>query len=418
MCGGRPHGDPRRIREREEGLAIELRDPLTATSREERDIILAERRRDAPVAKVGSGAWFVASFDAVREGLTQVDHFVGSFGNTGVLPEEETVLPGIAEPRHGRIRKVINTVLAYHHVVKLEDFVREQAGEMVDQLLRAAEESETVDLCEHLARPLPSTVIARVLGVAASDVPRFATWSDEILQRISESDPGRPLGDLHPEFCAYVDREVEARRDRDEAPQDLITRMLETEVEGERLSARAVRTQVVNLIIAGNETTRNLIGNLFYRLALDPALWNRLRQEPELRAVAVEESLRVDGPVQYLARTCTQAIELAGIPIAPGDRVLFGVASANFDEKQFDDPERFRLDRARPREHAGFGAGPHLCPGAFLARMEAIAALDAALERIETIALDPDYVFDTNPVPFTYGPNTLAVRVRRRSDRR
>lgn len=394
---------------------IELRDPLTATSREERDLILAERRRVAPVARVGSGAWFVASYDAVRTGLTEVDHFVGAFGNTGALPEEETVLPGIPEPRHGRIRKVINTVLAYHHVVKLEPFVRDQAAGMVDDLVRTAGSSQTVDLCQHLARPLPSTVIAKVLGVAARDVPRFATWSDEILQRISESDPGRPLGDLHPEFCAYVDREVEARLNREDAPRDLISRMLETQVEGERLSPRAVRTQIVNLIIAGNETTRNLIGNLFHRLALEPALWRRLRDEPELRVVAVEESLRVDCPVQFLARSCTKPIELAGVRIERGDRVLFGVASANFDEKQFEDPAAFRLDRPRPREHAGFGAGPHVCPGAFLARLEAIAALDAALARIETIELDPGYVFETNPVPFTYGPNSLLVRVMARS---
>ena len=100
--------------------------------------------------------------------------------------------------------------------------------------------------------------------------------------------------------------------------------------------------------------------------------------------------------------------------VEPGDRVLFGVASANFDENYFEDAASFRLDRDRPRDHLGFGAGPHLCPGAFLARMEASAALDAALDRIDRIELDPGYVFDTNPVPFTYGPNSLQVCIRAR----
>jgi cytochrome P450 len=392
----------------------EIGDPLTARSREDRDAILAQRRREAPVAPVAGGALFVATFDGVKKGLVNVDHFVGAFGNTGELPEEETVLPGIPEPRHGVLRKVINTVLAYHHAAKLEPFVREIAQEMVAGMLEAAGENDPVDLCEYLARPLPSVVIARVLGVSSEDVPRFATWSDEILQRISEDGASMRLGDLHPEFARYVDEQIERRMGRDEAPEDLITRMLTTDVEGEFLTPRAVRTQIVNLIIAGNETTRNLIGNLFYRLAQTPSLWMRLREEPELRPAAIEESLRMDSPVQFLARTCTKAIEIEGVGIEPGTRVLFGVASANFDETVYDDAEVYRLDRVRPREHAAFGAGPHLCPGAFLARMEALAALDAALDQIESIVLDPGYVFDTNPVPFTYGPNTLQVRIRGR----
>jgi len=387
-------------------------DPLSAHSREERDAILAQRRREAPVAPVEGGALFVVTLEGVKKGLMNVEHFVGAFGNTGELPEEETVLPGIPEPRHSIIRKIINTVLAYHHAMELEPFVREVADEMVSRMLDAASLGEPVDLCEFLARPLPSTVIARVLGVPAEDVPRFAIWSDEILQRISEGGASPRLGDLHPEFAAYVDEQIELRRGRVDAPDDLITRMLVTDVEGELLTPRAVRTQIVNLIIAGNETTRNLIGNLFYRLARDPALWTRLREEPALRAVAIEESLRVDSPVQFLARTCTKPIEIEGVAIEPGDRVLFGVASANFDETVYDEPEVYRLDRERPREHAAFGAGPHLCPGAYLARMEARVAIDAVLDRVESIELDPNYAFDTNPVPFTYGPNTLDVYIR------
>ncbi|MCP4906335.1 MAG: cytochrome P450 [bacterium] len=389
-------------------------DPLDARSREERDVILSQRRREAPVAPVGSGALFVSTFAGVRKGLVHVDHFVGAFGNKGELPEEETVLPGIPEPRHGIIRKIINTVLAYHHAVKLEPFVRKTAKGMVSRMIDAASRSEAVDLCEYLARPLPSVVIAQVLGISPGDVPRFAIWSDEILRRISEGGPSPRLGDLHPEFAGYVDREIQSRRERNDASDDFISRLLDTEVEGETLTPRAVRTQVVNLIIAGNETTRNLIGNLFYRLAQDPSLWKRLYEEPELRPAAIEESLRMDSPVQFLVRTCTKPIEIEGVQIETGDRVLFGVASANFDESVYEDPGIYRLDRVRPREHASFGAGPHLCPGAYLARLEALAALDAALEQIESIELDPDYVFDTNPIPFTYGPNTLQVRLRGR----
>jgi cytochrome P450 len=408
--------DPPRLAAWRPRMSEFVGDPLSAPTRASRDAILAHRRAEAPVAPIDSGAYFVATFEGVRQGLLNVDHFVGSFGNTGELPEEETVLPGIPEPRHGKVRKIINTVLAYHHAVALEPFVRETASRMVGDLLEANQKTEFVDLCEWLARPLPSRVIAEVLGVAADDVPRFAAWSDEILERIVEEGQSARLGDLHPEFASYVDDQINARLSHQGAPDDLIKRMLVTDVEGECLSPRAVRTQIVNLIIAGNETTRNLIGNLFYRLALNPPLWKQLRADKHLRAAAVEESLRIDSPVQFLARTCTRAITIEGVELKPGDRVLFGVASANFDEKVFEDPQSFRLDRIRPREHAGFGAGPHLCPGAYLARMEALAALDAAMDQIDSIELDPSYAFDTNPVPFTYGPNSLQVRCSDRSE--
>lgn len=392
--------------------AQSIGDPLQATSREERDRILADRRRRAPVAAVDGGALYVATFAGVRKGLENVDHFVGSFGNAGDLPEEETVLPGIAEPRHGRIRKIINTVLAYHHAVKLDDFVRDTANARVRALIDASADAQSVDFCAHVARPLPSIVIAKVLGVPAEQVPRFAVWSDEILQRITEAGPSPRLGDLHPEFAAYVDSQIADRLGNDHAPGDLVSRMLVTDASGELLSPRAIRTQLINLIIAGNETTRNLIGNLFHRLAQQPELWQRLRSEPELRANAIEESLRIDAPVQFLARTCTKEIEIEGVRIKPGDRVLLGVASANFDEDIFASPSLFQLDRERPRDHAGFGFGPHLCPGAYLARMETRAVLDAGLDQIESLELDPSYEFDTNLVPFTYGPNTLSLRVR------
>lgn len=386
-------------------------DPLLATSREERDHILADRRRRAPVAPVEGGALYVATFEGVRKGLSSVEHFVGAFGNAGDLPEEETVLPGIPEPRHGKIRKIVNTVLAYHHAKKLEDFVRAAAVTMVEEMVLAARDDAPVDLCHYLARPLPSTVIAEVLGVPGADVPRFATWSDELLRRISEAGASVRVGDLHPEFSEYVDACIRERAEGEGPGEDLVSRMLVTDVDGERLSRRAIRTQLINLIIAGNETTRNLIGNLFHRLAQHPDLWRQLREQPDLRAIAIEESLRIDSPVQFVARTCTRPIEIEGTAIEAGDRILLGVASANFDEEVFEAPEDFRLDRPRPRDHAGFGFGPHLCPGAFLARMETLAALDAALERIESISLDPAYSFDTNPIPFTYGPNTLRVRL-------
>ena len=126
---------------------------------------------------------------------------------------------------------------------------------------------------------------------------------------------------------------------------------------------------------------------------------------------AIEESLRFDSPVQLLARTCTEKIDVDGVSVAKGDRVLYSIASANRDERFFSDPGEFRLDRPRPRDHVAFGAGPHVCPGAFLARMEAKVALETLLDRVERIELAPGYVFDPNPVFWALGPRTLRVRL-------
>jgi cytochrome P450 len=185
--------------------------------------------------------------------------------------------------------------------------------------------------------------------------------------------------------------------------------MLFTELEGERLSARMVRTQTMFLIIAGNETTRNVIGNCVYRLASDLALQEELRRDPALVPALIEETLRLDAPVQLLGRTCMRPLELAGVPIEEGDRVLFHLASANRDPAAFEDPDAFRLGRRNARDHVGFGAGAHVCPGAYLARMESRVVLETLLARKELIALAPGYTWDPNPVFWALGPRTLRV---------
>src|SRR5262249_6787973 len=143
----------------------------------------------------------------------------------------------------------------------------------------------------------------------------------------------RSLSQRHPAFAAYLDQLIAQRHAAAEPPDDIITRFIRTEVDGERLSDVAIRTQLMVLIIAGNETTRNLIGNSLHRLAADRALYARLRHDASIIPTVVEESLRHDSPVQILARTCTRSTELEGAEIPANDLVIFGVASANRDER-------------------------------------------------------------------------------------
>jgi cytochrome P450 len=385
-------------------------DPFAAMTSDERYARLAALRSRAPLARIAAGPWLAASMSSVLAGLKAVDHFAGSFGATGDGPEDDTVMAAIPEPRHGKIRKVFNSALAYHHASQVEPFARELAAELLDEALAASRRHGEVEAVASWLAPLPAAVIARVLGVPREDHPRFARWSDELLERQGRSDLEHTgMAGAHPEFAAYVDRGIAERLGSAAPNDDVVSRLLFTEVQGERLSPRMVRTQTMFLIVAGNETTRNLLGNCVHRLAREPALFERLRREPGLVPALIEETLRLDSPVQLLARTCTEPLALDGVPIAAGERVLFHLASANRDEQSFEEPDRFRLDRPNGRDHVAFGAGAHVCPGAYLARLETRVALELLLARVEKLALAPGYAWDPNPVFWALGPRTLRV---------
>jgi len=378
-------------------------DPYAAGS-DTRYEAMAAIRASGGVVETPAGH-YIATAAGVLAGLRDVEKFVGSFQDTSMLPEDEVPISAIPEPRHGRVRRVINSVVAPHRLEPVEPFVRDLAT----ALLRDAMSSSPVDLVPTYVDPIPSTVIAQVLGVPVEDRDLFAQWSDELLAIQQAATETRTLSEYHPDFAAYVQAQIDQRRAMDDPPDDVITRFLRTDVDGELLSDDAVRTQTLFLILAGNETTRNLIGNLLHSLATVPELYERLRADRSLIPVAVEESLRHDSPVQVLARAVLGDTEIAGQPLTPGDRVVFGVASANRDERTYDDGAAFRLDRTKPRDHLAFGAGPHICPGASLARMEAVVAVDVLCDAVASMRLVDGFVPQPNPVFWALGHRSLPM---------
>jgi len=164
---------------------------------------------------------------------------------------------------------------------------------------------------------------------------------------------------------------------------------------------------LIFLLISGNETTRHLLSNLLHRLATHEGLLETLRAEPELIPVAVEESLRLDSVVINLVRTVCQDTVFRGHAMREGERVFFGVASANRDEDLYEEPDVFRLDRTKPKGHAAFGGGPHVCPGASLARLEGRILLEVAVDRLAGLTLESGYSWEKVPVFWANGPARL-----------
>jgi cytochrome P450 len=385
-------------------------DPLDAGKGVPFDLFV-ELRRACPVTQTPSGAYFLARYGDVLAATKNIDAFQASFREPGVVvPPEEQLVSEIPEPRHGKIRRIINSAIAQHRIGRVEPFVRGLCNELLDGLIARG----GGDLVAEYVTPIPATVIAHLLGVDPSDHPRFAVWSDVIVQstyatknRRADGEDGEGLAGVVPEFTAYLDAMIAERKGMAEPPDDFVTRLVNIEVDGDRLTDLELRTQLAFLLVSGNETTRHLIGNMLETVCTDPELFERLRARRALVPTLVEESLRHDPPIHVLMRDCMKETTVDGVTIPAGAKVAFGLASANRDEQTYDTPDAFRLDRPAARDHLAFGGGPHVCPGASLARLEGRIALDVFLERVTTARVDDDYQREGVPVFWAHGPRRL-----------
>ena len=382
---------------------------------------LAELRTGCPVSRTASGAYFLARYDDVLDATKNLDAFQASFREPGVVvPPEEQLISEIPEPRHGKIRRIINSAIAQHRIGRVEPFGRQLCHDLLDGIL----EHGGGDLVAEYVTPIPATVIAHLLGADPADHPRFAEWSDIVVQstyatknRRENGVENEGLAGVAPEFVEHLDGMIAERRTAADPPDDFITRLLLTEVDGERLTDLEMRTQLAFLLMAGNETTRHLIGNMLETVCTDPALLARLHAEPDLVPTVVEESLRHDSPIHVLMRDCVAETTVEDTTIPVGVKVAFSLASANRDERNYTHPEEFRLDRPSARDHVAFGGGPHVCPGAALARLEGRIALEVFLERVETAHVAEDYLREPVPVFWANGPRRLPVKLTGREGR-
>jgi len=289
--------------------------------------------------------------------------------------------------RHKGMREIVNRGFTPRRIASWE----KRAQEIVDACLSGFERRARFDLIEELAIPLPVTVIAEMLGIEPERRADFKRWSDAIISNATGAGRATPysaeFGAALTGLIGYVKRVASERR---RAPADDVISAIVARQDGEAgLSDREVVQFVVLLLVAGNETTTNLIGNAVKALLRHPDQLARVAADPALVPRAVEETLRWDAPIQLVFRLAKQATDVAGQRIPEGAIVAALIGSANRDERRFPDPDRFDLDRDA-QGHIAFGFGRHFCLGASLARLEARVALEALVPRLAHVRLDAE----------------------------
>ncbi|HUN58135.1 MAG TPA: cytochrome P450 [Candidatus Binataceae bacterium] len=318
------------------------------------------------------------------------------------------IFPGLVlieddPPRHTRFRRLVNKAFTVRRIEALTPWITAVANELIDHL-HAGEN----DIVPAYAVPLPVKVIARLLGIPGEDYETFKRWSDAFLSTVP-TDQAANLQNVSA-MISYFGKTAAARRAH--GAEDLITALVEAEVEGEKLDEAEILGFCILLLIAGNETTTNLIGNMLNALAERPVLWEQLRGDRSLVEQVIDESLRYESPVQRLSRYATRDVEVSGVRIPAGDIVRIYYGAANRDPKAFNDPDEFRLDRDL-RNHVGFGMGIHYCLGAPLARAEAKITLNALLDRFAGIRRGPSPALRQIASPVIFGFKHLPLVLER-----
>ena len=311
--------------------------------------------------------------------------------------EKRPSILNLDPPRHRQLRNLVTQAFTPRAVTRLSTRITE----IVTQLLDQVAPSGRMDIIDDLAYPLPVIVIAEMLGIPPKDRARFKKWSDAIVDALGTDKAGP-----RDEMDAYFLEIMELRRAQ---PQDdLVSALLNAQVDGEHLTQAELLSFFLLLLVAGNETTTNLIGNALLCLSDFPETLEELRAEPELAASAVEEVLRYRSPVQLTGRVALADTELGGQAIKAGQGVRVVIGSANRDEAQFPNADTFDIRRS-PNRHLAFGHGIHFCLGAPLARLETKIALALLLERFRDIQRAHGTTLERVDSPIMHGVKHLPI---------
>lgn len=317
--------------------------------------------------------------------------------------EREPSMLFLDDPQHKRLRNLVNKAFTPAAVEKLRPRIREVADRLVREI-----DSTPFDIVAHVAGPLPAIVIAEMLGIEEADIAKFKAWSDTTTATFFN--PFRNEDDLAAgaEAGANLDalfrHQIKLRRENPGS--DLTSAMVLAREGDDTLSDDEIVSQCNLLLVAGNVTTTDLIGNGLKALVENPEQLQRLRDKPELMANAVEEMLRFDSPVTQSGRIANEDMDIAGCPIHQGGSVSVSLAAANRDPLVYENPDKFDVER-HDVAHQSFGGGRHFCLGAPLARVEAQEAVAAILAHFESLSMES---FEYRTTPGFRGLNELWLR--------
>jgi cytochrome P450 len=344
---------------------------------------LARLRDEAPVALDPTRrVWILSGYPEVMAASRDPKTFCSGKGillnEIGVNYAAPPTMMHTDPPDHTRYRKLVQPAFSRSAVEAMEPGVRARAAAAVDKVPL----DEPTDVVAELAVPFPLQVIADILGVPEQDLPRFHEWSEAAIPGATEQSEQQTT-EMMIQMMAYL---LGIAADRRFNPRDDVVSYLATvESDGDRLDDHEVAMFMVQLLIAGNETTRNALSGGLVAFAEHPEQWQQLRRDPSLLDTAVEEILRWTSPVVYFLRTTTRPVKLGGRAIPQGAPVMLLYLSANRDELEFGvTAEDFDIGRT-PNNHLAFGFGPHFCLGAALARVELRIMLETLLARVTHI---------------------------------
>lgn len=366
-------------------------------------------RSMSPVLRVpGADMWMVLDYEGVKRAL--FDHEAFSSAVTPPTGRAPDWLIFTDPPRHTKLRGIIMRAFTPRSIAALEPRVRAISRELLDASIERGE----MDLCADYAGPLPTIVIAEMIGIPPSDRLRFLRWGEAIMglsYAVSGGAEAAKKIEEHAaakeEMQAYIADMLEERR---RAPKDdLLTRLVEAEVDGEGLTGDEILGFFQLLLSAGTETTTNLIDNAILCFLENPSELARLRSAPDLLPSAIEEVLRYRSPGQLMFRETRREVELHGQVIPGGTFVLAVLGAANRDPQVFAEPNRFDITRD-PNPHIAFGHGIHFCIGAALSRLEGRVALSDLLERVRGIELASAEPWAPRKALHMHGPERLPIR--------
>ncbi len=361
-------------------------------------------RANEPVFRDRNGLAAAATYQAVLDAERNPE----VFSNTGGIRPDQPAMPymiDMDDPGHLLRRKLVNAGFTRKQVMD------KAAGidTLCDTLIDAVCERGECDFVRDLAAPLPMAVIGDMLGVLPQDRATLLKWSDDLVCGLSASADETALQSLMEAFAGYQGFAMQTTAKRRAEPTgDLFSILVNSEVDGQRMSDDEIVFETLLILIGGDETTRHTLTGGTEQLLRHPDQWQRLLGDAALVPGAVEEMLRWTAPVKNMARTVMADNEFHGTQLREGEKMLLLFESANFDEGVFGDPENFRIDR-NPNSHLAFGFGTHFCLGNQLARLELSTMLRKILQRMPDLRLADDSALPLRPANFVSGLEAMPV---------